>query len=212
MAGWGARYTREVKKAILLDLGNVIVPFEIERGYSALSLASGLAPEEVAQRIRDSGLYAAYESGQLPTAEFHRRFSALLGISPTIEELRELWNRIFLPQTAVSDELIAELGERYRLVLLSNTNELHFGWIRERYEILRHLDAFCLSYEVGAMKPEEKIYARAVELAGCDPEECFFTDDVERYVAGARLFGIDAEQFTGEAELRKQLHSRGLIA
>lgn len=201
-----------MKKAVLLDLGNVIVPFEIQRGYTELSRISGLAPETVADRIRDSGLYTAYESGQISTEAFHERFTSLLGLSLSLSELREVWNYIFLPQTAVSDELVAELGDRYRLVLLSNTNDLHFHWIRERYPILRHLDAFCLSYEVQAMKPDERIYARAVELAGCRPEECFFTDDIDRYVAGARLFGIDAEVFTGEADLKKHLHSRGMIA
>ena len=61
------------------------------------------------------------------------------------------------------------------------------------------------------MKPDDRIYSAAVANAQCEPGECFFTDDIERYVEGARAFGIDAEQFTGEANLREHLRRRKMI-
>ena len=128
-------------RSILFDLGNVLVPFDISRGYNALAANSGLSPEIVASRIRDSGLYSVYESGQLETEAFRDQFSGLLGLKCNPAEFREMWNSIFLPETATSEELVLELKQRYRLVLLSNTNELHFGWLREHYPILDHFDA-----------------------------------------------------------------------
>ena len=83
--------------------------------------------------------------------------------------------------------------------------------IREvAYPLLRHFHAMVLSHEVGAMKPSPAIYEKAVEVAGCRPEECFFvTDDIPEYVEGARQFGIDAVRFESaeqiEAELRKRI-------
>ncbi|WP_051669414.1 HAD family hydrolase [Bryobacter aggregatus] len=201
-----------VIRSILFDLGNVLVPFEIQRGYAALSADSGLSQEEVAIRIRDSGLYPAFESGEIEPVDFHQRFCQLLGLQAQAPAFREIWNSIFLPHTATSEELILQLRNQYRLVLLSNTNALHFGWLQERYPILQHFDAYTLSYQVGAMKPDPRIYAAAVENAKCKAEECFFTDDVPAYVEGARAFGIDAEVFTNEENLKAQLRSRGLIA
>jgi glucose-1-phosphatase len=198
-------------QTILFDLGNVIVPFEIERTYRALQADCGLPLEEIAERIRASGLYNLYESGQLSTEDFYLRFRDLLGMHSTLEEFGDIWSALFLPHTTVSEELIVELKERYRLVLLSNTNELHFNWIRPRYPLLRHFDAFTLSWEVQAMKPDERIFAAAVANGQCRPEECFFTDDVPRYIEGARAYGIDAEVFTGEADLRGHLERRGLL-
>ena len=202
---------RSVIRSLLFDLGNVLIPFDINRGYNVLAANSGLSPEVVATRIRDSGLYAVYESGQIETEAFLDQFSSLLGLKCNLAEFREMWNAIFLPKTATSEELVIELKQRYRLVLLSNTNELHFGWLRERYPILEHFDAYTLSYAEKAMKPDDRIYAAAVANAQCLPGECFFTDDIERYVDAARAFGIDAEQFTGEATLRQHLRSRKLI-
>ncbi len=202
----------DVIRSILFDLGNVLVPFDIHRGYDALAANSGLSEEEVARRVKDSGLYPLYESGLCETDDFRNRFSRLLGLDCSHHQFREMWNSIFLPETATSEELILDLKHRYRLVLLSNTNELHYGWLRERYSILRHFDAYTLSYEVKAMKPDDRIYAAAVANAQCEPGECFFTDDIERYVEGARGFGIDAEQFTGEENLRMHLRSRKLLS
>ncbi len=201
----------EVIRSLLFDMGNVLIPFDIHRGYNALAAHSGLSQQEVATRIRDSGLYNLYESGQVETEEFLDRFSTLLGLKTSLSEFREIWNSIFLPETATSEALIQELKQRYRLVLLSNTNELHYGWLRERYPILNHFDAFTLSYAEKAMKPDERIYAAAVANAQCRPEECFFTDDIERYVEAARDFGIDAETFTDEANLRRHLADRQLL-
>ncbi len=202
----------DVIRSILFDLGNVLVPFDIHRAYQALSSHSGLQEDEIASRIKDSGLYPQYETGLFETTDFRNRFSELLGLNFSHNEFREMWNSIFLPETATSEELILDLKQRYRLVLLSNTNELHYGWVRERYPILNHFDAYTLSYEVKAMKPDARIFAAAVANAKCEPGECFFTDDIEAYVGAARNFGIDAEQFTGEANLRHHLQSRRLLS
>ena len=84
---------------------------------------------------------------------------------------------------------------KYRLVLLSNTNAIHFEMIRADAASCGISTALVLSHEAGAMKPTPLIYQKAVEAAGCLPEECFFTDDIPEYVEGARRYGIDAVQF-----------------
>src|SRR6185437_8830122 len=97
---------------------------------------------------------------------------------------------IFLPHTLIPEAMLEGLARNRRLVLLSNTNAIHFEMIRENYPLLRHFHAYVLSYEVGAMKPLPLIYQRAIAAAGCLPEECFFTDDIPDYVEAARAQGI----------------------
>ena len=102
------------------------------------------------------------------------------------------------------------LHRRYRLVLLSNTNGIHFPMVQERYPILRHFDEYVLSHEVRALKPSPKIYEAAVRAAQCRPEECFFTDDIASYVEGARQYGIDAVQFQSADQIERELKRRGV--
>jgi putative hydrolase of the HAD superfamily len=108
----------------------------------------------------------------------------------------------------VPDSLLAGIGERYRLLVLSNTNAIHFAMVRQRYPILRHFDDLVLSYEVKALKPSPAIYREAIARAQCRPEECFYTDDIPAYVEGARREGIDAVQFESCAQLERDLAAR----
>ncbi len=80
----------------------------------------------------------------------------------------------------------------------------------ETYPLLRHFHSYVLSYKVGAMKPSPLIYRKAIEAAGCEPGECFFTDDIEAYVEGARAQGIDAVRFQSAAQIEAELLKRGV--
>ena len=106
--------------------------------------------------------------------------------------------------------MLEGLAARYRLVLLSNTNAIHFEAIRENYHFLRHLHERILSYEVHAIKPEREIFQAALECCGCRPEECFYTDDIAAYVEAARRLGMDAVQFESLAQLERELQARGI--
>ncbi len=198
-------------KTVIFDLGNVLVPFQPERGYTAFSAATGLSANEIAARLQKSTVYRDYESGQLSTAQFHAAMQDLLQIHVDLATLRVAWSAIFLPETATSEELIKALKRRYRLVLLSNTNELHFEWLRKHYPLLDHFDAFTLSHEVQAMKPDSRIYEAALANAQCEASECFYTDDIRAYVEAARAHGIRAEQFTDEASLKTHLTKHGIV-
>jgi putative hydrolase of the HAD superfamily len=199
-----------VIRAVLLDLGRVIVPFEFDRAWSRIEALGGIPTDELRGIIQSTGLIQKFESGEVEPREFADRVSNLCNITVNFDEFSEIWSSIFLPETLIGEDLVAGLSRQYRLVLLSNTNALHFEMIRANYPLLKHFHSYVLSYQVGAMKPSPEIYRRAVEEAGCKPEECFFTDDIPAYVEGARQHGIDAVQFHDAAQLEAELRSRGI--
>jgi glucose-1-phosphatase len=198
-------------KTIIFDLGKVIVPFDFNRAWTQVETRFGISPEEIRRRISGTGLYHAFESGRMNPTEFHASITGLLEIQIEAEDFWPIWTSIFLPETFLSDEFLASLAARYRLVLLSNTNVIHFEMIRETYLLLRHFHAFVLSYELGIMKPSPEIYLEAVRVAQCLPEECFFADDILENVEGARRVGIDAVQFFSPEQLRGELALRGVL-
>lgn len=197
-------------KAIIFDLGRVIVPFDFNRGYARMEALCGTPALEIPGLIAPTGLVRKFECGEIEPREFVRQLSSHLGLNSSYEDFCEIWSSIFMPETLISEDLLEALKPNYRLVLLSNTNAIHFEMIRANYPLLRHFDAFVLSYEVGAMKPSPVIYRKAVEAAGCRPEECFFTDDIAEYIEGAGKFGIDAVQFESSAQIERELRGRGV--
>ena len=198
-------------RAIILDLGNVIVGLDFPRAYRAAASLTGLSANEIPELIRAANLARPYERGELTSEEFYQRFCCALGLKISYQEFVDLWSDMFQPEPILTDVLLGELAASTKLLMLSNTNEIHFEFIRRRYPLLRHFHDFVLSYRVGAMKPDAAIYLDAVRRAGCEPGECFFVDDIEENVAAARKLGIDAEVFVSANELEAQLSERGIL-
>lgn len=198
-------------RTVIFDLGGVIVPLDFKRGYSMMERVCGYPAAEIPLRLRSTDLVTRFESGQLEAREFVREISKVLELRLNYEEFCELWSSIFLPHTLVSEELLERIRQRNRLLLLSNTNSIHFEMIERNYPILRHFHEYVLSYRVGALKPSSKIYREAIARAGCRPEECFFTDDIPAYVEGARKEGIDAVQFESGNQIEEELKKRGVL-
>ena len=196
-------------KAIILDLGKVVVYFDFKRGYRALEGLSPYPAADIPKRIATTDLVERFETGLVEPREFVTQLSRLLRIDIDYEHFCRIWSCIF-SETLIPEDMLEGLAARYRLLLLSNTNAIHFEMIRANYPILRHFHDLILSYEVKAMKPQPEIYRAAVERAGCRPEECFYTDDIAAYVEGARRMGIDSVQFESAAQLQDALRQRGI--
>jgi FMN phosphatase YigB (HAD superfamily) len=197
-------------KAVIFDLGRVIVPFDFRRGYTRLEAICGIPAADIPGRIATTGLVPRFESGEIESRDFVRELSSHLSLKTSYEDFCVIWSSIFLPDPLIPEALLRALARNYTLVLLSNTNAIHFEMIRENYSLLRHFHSLVLSYEVGAMKPSPLIYQRAIECAGCLPQECFFTDDIQAYVEGAIAQGIDAVQFQSAAQIEAELRKRGV--
>ncbi|MCS7315239.1 MAG: HAD family phosphatase [Bryobacterales bacterium] len=197
-------------RAILFDLGQVLVPFDLERGLRALAPYCPHPPREIQRRIASSGLVRPFEEGRLAPREFARRLGELLELSVSYEQFCELWSSIFLPETLVPEGLIESLAQRYRLLIVSNTNAIHYSIVEQRYAVLRHFHDRVLSYEVGALKPDQRIYREALRRAGCDARECFYTDDIPEYVEAARRLGMIAVQFRSAEQLACELEACGV--
>ena len=135
--------------------------------------------------------------------------SRVLGLHIEYDHFCRIWSSIF-SETLVPEDMLERLSARYRLVLLSNTNAIHFDMVRGAYPLLRHFHEMVLSYEVKAMKPDPRIYQEAVARAGCLPEECFYTDDIAAYVEAARRLGMDAVQFESAGQIQRELTVRGI--
>ena len=198
-------------KTVLFDLGNVIVPVDFKRAYGRLQPLCNYDVTEIPKRLRSSDMILRFETGQITAREFVREFAATLELAVDYDEFCSIWTSIFPAETLIQEPLLETLARRYGLMILSNTNPIHFEMIQANYPLLRHFDHCVLSYQVGAVKPSAKIFAEAVARAGCSAAECFFTDDLAVNVDAARQHGMDAVQFQSAAQLENELKARGLL-
>lgn len=211
MAGRAREIAPPVIRAILFDLGNTIVPFDFRPAYARLERLCPWPAAEIPQRLSRTDLVQRFETGAVGPQEFVQRLCAELDLSMTYAEFCELWSSIFRSDTLIPESLLASLAERHRLLLVSNTNAIHFETIRANYPLLRHFHDYVLSYEVGAAKPSPHIYQEAIARAGCAPRECFFVDDLSVCVEGARREGMEAARFESVKQLEQDLRASGVV-
>ena len=198
-------------KAMLFDLGRVLVHFDFRIGYEALEKDCGITAAGIPARLAPTGLVDRFESGRIEPRPFFDEFRRILDLDLEYDRFCEIWSSIFSHEILPHD-MLEGLRRRYRMVLLSNTNALHFGMIRKWYgPLLSHFDELILSYEVGALKPCPEIFDRAIQAAKCAPEECFYTDDIAAYVEAAKAKGIDAVLFESKKQLENDMRARGRV-
>jgi glucose-1-phosphatase len=196
-------------KAVIFDLGKVLVQFDFQRAYQALERVCGCQAPEMQRRIAASGLAEKLETGRIEPRPFVSGLCEIIGAEIAYDDFCGMFNSIFA-ETLVPETMLEGLAARYKLLLLSNTNAIHFEMLEAAYPLLRHFHHRILSYRVNAMKPQPEIYHRAIELAGCRPEECFYTDDIPEFIAAAKEQGIDAVRFESAAQLESELERRGI--
>ncbi len=183
-------------RGVIFDFGNVICSFDVGRFLARVGGRSGLPAETVREKVYGSGLHSRYERGAVTSSEFHRLVEEMTGAGMPAEEFARGFTDIFTPIESTR-ALIRGLKGKYRLGLLSNTNEIHFRRFIRNEPVFPLFDAVTLSYEVGALKPEPEIYLDALEKLSLPPQECVYIDDVEEYAEGAKAVGIRGIRFTG---------------
>lgn len=198
-------------RAVIFDLGRVLVGLDLERGLfgrlARLAAAEGADP--VTGAYADS-LYVDYATGRIPPAEFHRRLCARAGLELDYEQFVAAWCDVFVPMPEMRP-LLEAVAARWPVGLLSDTDPLHWAHQRRRMPWLACIRQPCLSFELGALKPDPACYRAAARSVGQPEAACLFIDDLERNVAGARAAGMQALRFEDPAGLRRRLLQLGVL-
>jgi len=204
------RYHAGMIEVVYLDLGKVLIDFDYDVAAQRLLKISPHPLSEISNVLSEPQLLFEFETGRLSAIEYYKIICDALEMQISLDEFRSLWGSMFLPEPLVSEEFLQNLKRKNRLILLSNTNEIHFDYLVERFPILNQIEERLLSYRVGYMKPDPQIFQLAIEKAGGVPENIFFADDRHENVEGARAAGIQAIQFKSEMQLRQELNDRGV--
>ena len=197
-------------KALLFDLGKVLVPFDFNCAYRAMQTLTGLPTDEIRGRLAATQLFRQFETGLMEPEDFAAEVMRVLGFRCDLEEFESIWNSIFASETLIPEVVIRDLQSRYRLILVSNTNKIHFEMLEQTYPIFQYFFGYILSYQIGAMKPDAHFYSAALEMAQCLPQECVFIDDLPENVAGAQRAGFDGIIFQSFPQLSEELGRRGI--
>lgn len=199
-------------KNIIFDFGDIFINLDKKQFAAAL--------EKLGISQKDSNLIPIlnnYEMGLISTEEFLTYFEEKLQISK--ENLKEAWNSILLDFPKKRLEFIKNLAKekKYRLFLLSNTNDLHISWIQNNWgmdlytEFKNCFEKFYLTHEINLRKPNKDIYKFVLNENNLVAEETLFIDDTKENTEAAKTLGIQVWNLIPGQEDVVNLHSKNLI-
>jgi putative hydrolase of the HAD superfamily len=197
-------------RLIVSDFGGVICTFDYRIFCERLARRTGRTTDEVFALVFDGDLQVAFEAGALSGSDYHRKVMGLLRTEMPYDEFFHIYGDIFteIPPTCA---LLHRLAARYPLYLLSDTNEIHFGYVRQTVEVVRLFEQCVVSYEVGVLKPDPRIYQEVLQRSGLPAEACVFIDDRPGNVEGARRVGMQALLFQSAERCAADLEGLGVV-
>ncbi len=197
-------------RALLVDLGQVLVRFDPRRTLRALEAVSGI-PGETLRPFVFGPLERELDLGRITAAEFFRSVERTAGIPRIPDDVWiPAWRDIFEPDLSALHAL-GRVRKGVTRILVSNTNPLHWEGVLRVADVASLVDHAVLSFEVGAAKPEARIFDAALRAAAASPEEVLFADDRGDYVSAARTLGIPGFVVTGPGVFERTLSRRGLL-
>ena len=141
-------------------------------------------------------IFKNYEKGTISTQDFLKQINTIFP-KATAKNLIEAWNAILKDFPEYRLNFLKELKEqgRYRLFLLSNTNDLHIEQVKKQMgstyiDFKACFEVFYLSYEMGKRKPDASIFEQVLEENNLKAEETFFIDDTKENTDAANQLGI----------------------
>jgi putative hydrolase of the HAD superfamily len=178
-------------KNIVFDFGDIFI--NLDKKLFAEELQKLHISQESEEMLP---ILQQYEMGLVSTDKFLTFFEERLSVSQ--DKLKRAWNSILLDFPKERLRFIQNLSEskKYRLFLLSNTNDLHISWIQQNWGMEEYnafkicFEQFYLSHEINLRKPNNNIYEFVLTSNDLEPKETLFIDDTKENTDAAKALGI----------------------
>jgi FMN phosphatase YigB (HAD superfamily) len=192
----------------IFDLGKVLVDFDYSIAAQKVAARSTKSPGDLHSFLGASPLLGEYESGNLTRAAFFHAIRSQINFQGDLEEFGGYFADIFSEIPAMI-QLQAELRRRgHKTFIFSNTNDLAVEHIRLNFPFFQNFDGYIFSYEVGAMKPQSKIYEAMEAMAGKRGADLIYIDDRAENIAAGKARGWHAILHETPEETREAVISR----
>ena len=197
-------------RAIIFDIGRVLIRVDISRAMAGLASGLPLTPQEVWSATEKDPHWLDWQEGRISPHDWHIHLTKRLGTALTFEQFSEVWNRALDPNPIHSESFLENLSKNYRLALLSNTDPIHMSNDEARFPFFRFFPIRIYSYRVGASKPDPLIYREALQACKVRAEEAVYIDDIAAYAEAAQRLGMTGIVFQSPEQLQSNLRSLGI--
>jgi glucose-1-phosphatase len=194
---------------VIFDLGGVLFDIDYKLTQDAfIKLGSTADFREVYSQQQQAGIFDEFEKGNITPAQFREGLRKWLPAGTTDPEIDNAWCALLIGFPHHKVELLNKLKGKYKLYLLSNTNEIHLP------EVMKMIDNMHAPGQMGKLflkeyyscrmklrKPEKDIYETVTKENNLTPETTLFVDDLIQNIEGAKVTGLQTLHCTPDVVL-----------
>ena len=191
-------------RAVFFDLGGVLLRTEFQAPRQQLAERLGMEYDDLVKIVFDSDSGIKATMGEISSEEHWD--SVMKRLKRPASELVAIRDEFFagdiLDRTLL--DYLRSLRSKYKTGLISNAwGDLRDYIVKEKFDDA--FDKMIISAEVGAAKPEPKIFQIALEQFGVKPKEAVFVDDFLINIEGCEKVGIKGIHFKDSEFTLRQL-------
>ena len=194
-------------RAVIFDIGRVLVKVDVPRAMAGLSRGVSLSPQELWSAIEKDPRWSDWQEGRISPHDWHLHMTKRLGSPLTFTEFRDAWNRSLDPTPLQTNDLFAAIAKKHKLALLSNTDPIHVAHLESTFDFFQFFPQSTRVYScaVRASKPSPVIFQAALKAAKTPAAQSVFIDDILEFVQAARSLGLQAIHYQNPGQLRADL-------
>ena len=199
-------------RAVIFDIGRVLIRVDIQLVKSALAQGLPFAPEELWSAIEKDPRWPDWQEGRISPRDWHLHLCKRFNLSLDFGQFKDVWNSALDPDPIHKASLFAGLSKSHRLGLLSNTDPIHVEKLESTYDFFAYFPKTVRTYScsIGASKPDPLIFREALRACKVRAEETVYIDDILAFVEAARRLGFTGIHFQSPTQLYAELGQAGI--
>lgn len=178
---------------IIFDFGGVIYRINEKlatKRFRELSKYPDLFIKKI-QNFNNNRLFLDYQLGFISSQNFRQKCKDEFYLSISDIDFDEAWNKTLIGLHPLSEMFIKEIKNKFKIVLLSNTNEIHYNHFKNECQtIFNDFDALFFSYIIQLAKPNIEIYDYVIRKMDFKPQATLFIDDSINNILAAKKYGL----------------------
>ncbi len=184
-------------KNLVFDLGGVIINLDMSLSFQQFAKLGDISLEQMNVMAESDPLFNNYEKGLVTSEQFRKGVCELLERDITDVQIDAAWNAMLLDIPLERMQFIERLKPHYKILVLSNTNEIHimeFNKIVENVYGVKNYHALFeniyYSHLVNMRKPDADIYNFILQENNMKATETLYMEDNHDNIASSKKLGF----------------------
>jgi len=183
-------------KNIIFDLGGVLMDIDPQKTANKFAVLSKTSPVDIIDIHNSNNFFKDYEKGLISDQSFRDHIRKFLKVDLPDENVDSVWSEMLLCFPGSKIDLLEYAKTKYRIFLLSNTNNIHRIKFEKIFKELTQTDIrdyfenVHYSFEMHTRKPEPDIFIQVIEENNIKAEETLLIDDSLPNIETADKLGL----------------------